>query len=141
MQIRHVSPKHSGVIQCSMAFAKVPTESQGNFVLTVASKFWNSKNSVNETKWLTLGCYKNNVVTLLSLILFCCITEPPEPPLLQVHPGIHKGIFREGETIQATCRISNARPIANISWFLGEVLLKYFVFVTETQWWSIRLKR
>ncbi|EEB19890.1 Fasciclin-3 precursor, putative [Pediculus humanus corporis] len=48
------------------------------------------------------------------------VAKAPDPPLLFVSPSSTYGnSYLEGETIQATCKISNARPIANISWYLG----------------------
>ncbi|KAK6633723.1 hypothetical protein RUM44_004330 [Polyplax serrata] len=48
------------------------------------------------------------------------VAKPPDPPLLQVSSvGTYENAFTEGDTIHANCRISNARPIANISWYLG----------------------
>jgi len=43
--------------------------------------------------------------------------------VLEVKNGsFGESMYLEGETLTATCRIENARPVANISWFLGKKL-------------------
>ncbi|XP_071441515.1 fasciclin-3 isoform X2 [Hetaerina americana] len=53
------------------------------------------------------------------------VAQSPQLPELRVAVG-RKGsyIYMEGETLRATCKIAKGRPVARISWYLGDSPLK-----------------
>jgi hypothetical protein len=42
-----------------------------------------------------------------------------------VEPGF--GVYNEDTSIKAMCTVRDARPAANLSWFMGELLLYSFL--------------
>jgi hypothetical protein len=58
------------------------------------------------------------------------ITGPPQNrPELTITPEVDPrfGTYSEGTSIKAMCTVTDARPAANLLWFMGELLLHPFL--------------
>lgn len=65
------------------------------------------------------------IITFLNPSL--CFTEAPTRPELSVSVGnIATNMYKEGDTLIATCVVRQGRPAANITWFIGKVYLVVF---------------
>uniref|UniRef100_A0A1B6BZV0 Ig-like domain-containing protein n=1 Tax=Clastoptera arizonana TaxID=38151 RepID=A0A1B6BZV0_9HEMI len=58
----------------------------------------------------------------LSATMNLVVTRTPSLPELEVK-NYKKNYFLEGEVLSATCTVKNARPVANISWYLDGNLI------------------
>lgn len=62
------------------------------------------------------------------------IAGPPQNrPELTVTPQVDPqfGMYSEGTSIKAMCTVTDARPAANLSWFMGELVLHPFLNKSE----------
>jgi hypothetical protein len=68
---------------------------------------------------------------MLEFDRLCPVTGPPQsPPELLVTPGVDPqfAAYSEETLIKAKCTVRQARPAANLSWFMGELLVHLFLF-------------
>lgn len=57
--------------------------------------------------------------------------EAPRQPELDLRGGADSlGVYKINDVLEASCIVSDGRPVANLSWFLGErnIFVKKFVF-------------
>lgn len=70
------------------------------------------------------------VLLMLDLYLGDLITGPPRNrPELTITPEVDPrfGTYTEGTSIRAMCTVTDARPAANLLWFMGELVLHSFL--------------
>lgn len=53
------------------------------------------------------------------IFLVFLFADTPNPPELQLIE-FNNRYYKEGDTLLATCTVKNGRPIANITWYIGE---------------------
>lgn len=102
MTINHVEDSYNGKLRCFLGLPSEVQEPSGEFLLTVASE---------------------SIATRIKIVCNAkCgfLVGAPKPPQLYLRGGAdNTQQFRVNDVLMASCKVADARPVANISWFLG----------------------